>query len=261
MVDKVNYSVRAVERTLRILRSFGTGNSTKTYEEIAKETDIPVSTAFKISQVLVREGFLELDADRSLYRIGLEAFRVGNCYLDGKALIEAASTWLDKLVERVGLSANLGMREGSTVVAVLSKPGTTRLRLTIPPGQSVPIYQAALGKALVQEFQDAELSLLLPPPPWPQATSNSITDLAQLRKDLQESRERGYTLDNEEGSIGIRCVGVPIRDHSGRIVAAASVSATTIEMTKQALPAIIQAVIDTGNGISVEMGFHPKECS
>lgn len=259
-MDKVKYSVRAVDRVLRILRSFSPEKPERGYLDIAQETQIPSSTVFKLMSILVEQGFLEDAGGSGRYRIGLEAYRVGCLYLVDKPLLDVAGHWLEKLVERLGMTANLGIREHNAAVRVLIKQGTSPLSLTMRLGEHVPFHTSALGKALILDMEHTELAQAIPPPPWPKYTSNSIVDIQQIYENLSQSRERGYTLDNEEGGIGIRCVGAPIRNGQGEIIAAISVTGTTIEANDEALPEIAQAVQEIALSISEEFGFQPPGC-
>ena len=178
MADRMSYSVRAAERVLKILKCYRSGNQTaKTYQQIAQETDIPPSTAFKLVNVLVREGFLEEAPGEGEYRIGPEAFRVGNLYLANRQLISVAIPWLERLVDRVGMTVNLGIRSGDAAITIFSIQGTSRLSLTTNTGDRAPLHLSSLGKALLLDFSKDAIADLLPPPPWARRTEKTIADL------------------------------------------------------------------------------------
>ena len=256
--DRRQYSTRSVERVLKVLRSFTVEHPARTYLEVAEETGIPPTTVFRILQILTQEGFLEQEEPAGRYQMGVEVVRLGDAYLRSKPLVQVGMRWLDTLVARAGLSAYLGIRDGSRSIGILGRDGPGPLSLTTRFRESMPLYATALGKALIMYVSHDELAELFSPPPWPTRTPNSISTLEQLRENLQKARLRGCTLDNEEGTLGVRCVGTAIRGHDGRTVAAISVSGTILDITEESLPAIIEVVHEIGVDMSTELGFFPS---
>jgi DNA-binding IclR family transcriptional regulator len=261
--DKARYSVLAVERALRIMRSFSYEQTQLGYSEIAEQTDIPQSTVYKLLQLLVEENFIEQNDRDGTYSIGPEVFRLGKLYVAGKSLVELANPWLEELVRRLGFTATLGVIDQDSLIPILTRLGTSPLSLSREPllGGRSPVYRSALGKALILDMQADELKRVLPSPPWPQSTPNTVSNLDQLMEELEEARRVGATQDNEETSTGMRCVGFPIRDHQGRTVAAISVTATTIEITDDSLPRVIETIREIGSEISASLGYDSEHLS
>ena len=256
-LDRATYSSRAIERVLKILRCFTVQHPARSYLEVAEETGIPASTVFRIMQILAQEGFLERDSVEGQFRIGIEIFRLGDLFLADRLLVEVARPELAQLAQQAGFTTNLSVRDGYNTVTILVQVGPGRLSLTARLGGVVPVNYTASGKALIMDMSDEELAQLMPPAPWPQRTPNSITTLEKLRAELQRSRERGCTLDEQEGTIGIRCVAAPIRNHRGEIVAAVSISGTIIDMTPETLPKLMEMVKTAGQRISYQLGYRP----
>jgi len=255
---EVSYSVRAVERTLAILKCFSPAHTEHTYQDIAQETGIPESTAFKLMKLLTQEGFLS-EVDKGVFRIGLEMYRLGSLYITDKSLVQTAQPWLRELADRTGMTANLGVRHDADNSRILIEQGTSPLSLSTRLGENMPYTSSALAKALVLDLPLEELERILPPPPWAALTKNTITTMPQFIKELALSRERGYTVDNEEGVLGNRCFGAPVYDASGEIVAAISVTGTTLEATPEAEPCIVQQLIEIAHCISEELGYQRVE--
>lgn len=257
-MSEVSYSVRAVERTLAILKCFNLNRSERSYQEIAREIGVPESTVFKLMKLLAQEGFLS-EVDKGVFRIGLQMYRLGSLYITDKSLVQTARPWLRKLADQTGMTANLGVRHNADNSRILIEQGTSPLSLSTRLGESMPYTSSALAKALVLDLPPDELERILPPPPWPSLTKTSITSLPQLIEELSLSRERGYTVDNEEAVPGNKCFGAPVRDASGEIVAAISVTGTTLEATPEAEPWIVQQVIEVARCISEELGYQCVE--
>ena len=254
-MERVRYPVRAAERILRILVSFTGDQPRRGYQEVARETGIPASTTFKLMKLLAEQGFLEEVESNRLYRIGLESYRIGRLYLVDRPLVEVARPWLRKLAEELGITSSLAVRDRDRVVKVLVEQGKSPLRLTPAPGEEYPFHTSGIGKALVLDMDETELAELLPPPPWSKTAPNTITTMDRLWDHLRQARDRGYTLDDQDGNVGIRCVGSPIRDSRREIIGAISVTGTTIDCTDEAIPGIAEAVLRAGQGISRDLGF------
>lgn len=118
------------------------------------------------------------------------------------------------------------------------------------------MYMSSVGKALMLDLSDSEIERLYPTLPSPGLTPKTYTTTAQLLADMQQSRGRGYTIDDEASAIGLYCVGAPIRDSSREIIAAISVTGVKVAMVDR-LPEIVARVQQTADDISRQMGYQP----
>jgi DNA-binding IclR family transcriptional regulator len=87
-------------------------------------------------------------------------------------------------------------------------------------------------------------------------TRNTLTTPAQLREGLRQVREQGYAVDNEEFEEGLECIGAPIRDYSGRVVAAISVAGPAFRITEEKLPMLARSVVEVAQELSADLGYH-----
>jgi DNA-binding IclR family transcriptional regulator len=90
-------------------------------------------------------------------------------------------------------------------------------------------------------------------------TRNTITTLAQLKRELQLVRDRGYALDNEEIEEGLECIGAPVRDYSGKVVASISIAGPAFRMTEDQIPVLARSVVKTANDLSAELGYQEPQ--
>lgn len=255
--DKAHYSVRAVERALKILSSFNALQPKRTYQEIAQETGIPPSTVFKLMQLLESEGFLESNAETGRYEAGKELFRLGSLYLANRSLVDVAGPALERLASEVGLLATLAIRDQDKIFSLFTKSSNSPIGIIKPAGsRGAPMYMSSVGKALMLDLSDREIERLYPTLPSPGLTPKTCTTIAQLIADMRQSRERGYTIDDEASAIGLYCVGAPIRDASTEIIAGISVTGVKVAMIDR-LSAIAARVQQTADDISRQMGYQP----
>jgi DNA-binding IclR family transcriptional regulator len=253
--DKTHYSVRAVERVLKILSSFSAQRPKRNYLEIAQETQIPPSTVFKLMQLLASEGFLEQDSEAGRFEVGKELFRLGSLYLADRSLTDIAGPLLERLTEKLGLLATLAIRDENRIFALITKKSNSPIGIIKPAGsRGATMFQSAVGKALMLDMTDAEVDRIYPSLPSPGLTPKAITDTSQLKEDLRKSRERLYTIDDEASAIGLYCVGAPVRDHNGEIIAAISVTGVKVAMIDR-LAEIAGEVQRTAGTISKQLGY------
>lgn len=253
--DKAHYSIRAVERALKILSSFSPQLPRQTYQEIAQETGIPPSTVFKLMQLLASEGFLEQDGEPGRYQIGKEIFRLGSLYLSNRSLVDVAGPELGQLAKHLELFATLAIRDQDKIFSLITKTSNSPIGIIKPAGsRGAPLYLSSIGKALMLDMTPAEVEQIYPTLPATGLTPKTFTNTAQLVADLAESRARGYTLDDEASAIGLFCVGAPVRDHSGEIVAAISVTGVKVAMIDR-VTEIAGEVRQTADKISRQLGY------
>jgi len=256
--DRAKYSARAVERALKILSCFSSWHPQRSYLEVAAEIGAPPSTVFKLMQLLAEQGLLESSGEPGRYRVGLELFRLGNLYLMNRPLVAVAEPHLERLSERLALLASLGVRDGDSLTILATKQGASPIILTRRLGERGPLHLSALGRALLFDMSDEELARTCPNISPVGATAKTVTTLAQLRGELYESRQRGYTVDDEGACIGIYCVGCHIRDHHGNITAAISVSGVKAAMIGR-VSEIAAEVCYVAEQISRSLGYNPTE--
>jgi len=255
------YQIRAVERSLDILEAFLVRRPAMDLDTISDCCQLPKSTAFKILSVLKGRGYVQKDADDGKYRIGFQAYEVGNRYVAGLTVTEVVHPVLRDLAARFpGCSAHLAsLAPTETEIVYLDIVSMNVILALVPVGSHYPAYSTALGKCLLAELPEPELSRRLAHVHMPQFTPQTIVDPQALREHLSLVRERGYAMDDEEMAPGNLCVGVPIRDRRGDAVAAISTShvkaATTVDRAT-----IISAMREAAQEINHSLGYlssHP----
>jgi DNA-binding IclR family transcriptional regulator len=125
-------------------------------------------------------------------------------------------------------------------------------------GGVMPLHCTGVGKALLAYQSGAFLNQVARTPGFPRFTPHTITRLANLKKELEQIREQGYALDQEEAVEGLRCVAGPVFDHTGRVLAAFSVAGPATRITPLRLPEIARLVRATSQQISFRLGYRGK---
>jgi IclR family acetate operon transcriptional repressor len=122
-------------------------------------------------------------------------------------------------------------------------------------GRRNPAHCTGVGKVLLAFLPEHELNDLIKKRGLRAYTRNTITHLARLKSELQFVRQRGYAIDNEENEEGVRCIGAPVRDYSGTVVASVSISGPSFRLTADKIPLLARSVVTAANRLSEELGF------
>ncbi|OZM74349.1 hypothetical protein CFN78_04240 [Amycolatopsis antarctica] len=221
-----NYHANALARGLALLELIAAQRRPLTLSELSEGTSLPKSTLVRLLAVLTELSYLVRVDDRPSYRLGHKVQGLASAYLTTLDLSVVASPHLAPVAEQTGQTANLGMIDGDQVLHVCVAEPDRPLRFTTATGARDHLYCTGLGKLLLAQLEPARVSACLPAEPWRAFTDNTHTRLDSLRDDLRRIAERGYALDDNERSTGLRCVAVPIpvRGDEGESVAAVSVS-------------------------------------
>jgi DNA-binding IclR family transcriptional regulator len=244
-----NYQVRAVSRALKILTSFTVEKPILQLNELSQMLGIHKSTLSRLLNCLVREGFVNKVSDG--YSLGTKAFEIGSTfYLTHMPFARAARAHMVRLVDKWQLSANLAVLDKAEVLYVDVLEPNQPLRVKFSIGSRLGIHCTALGKVLVSEIPSADVRKILAAKGMRRYTPNTIVDPDKFIELLAEVHEKGYAVDNEEVIVGVRCIAAPIRDSSGMIVNALSLSGPTSYLTVDKVPELAASLVKSAGEIS-----------
>ncbi|MEU5597487.1 IclR family transcriptional regulator [Streptomyces sp. NPDC020298] len=200
--------VKSAARTVELLEVLAArGDRPARLQELADELGVPRSSMYALLQTLIGRGWVRTDVTGSLYGIGIHALLTGTGYLDSDPRVRAVRPCLDEASETLGETIHLGRLDGRDVAYLATRESHEYPRTISRVGRRLPAHAGALGKALLAERPDAEL----PEGPYEALTPNSRTTRESLAADLAETRARGYSVDREEGVLGIVGFGFALR--------------------------------------------------
>jgi IclR family KDG regulon transcriptional repressor len=258
--ERPNYQIRSVERALDVLESFTAEEPALHLDTLCERTRLPKSTVFKILSVLEHRDYVHKSQDGGGYRVGFQAFEVGNKYLAGLTMLEIAHPFLKELVARFPQSAaHMAVLSPTETKIVYVDLLTVNPYLVLAPiGSQFWAHATALGKCLLAGLSEDVLERRLAGIAMPQLTANTITDLQEFREHLSQVRVQGYAVDDEELSLGNLCVAIPIRDRQGSTVAAISTSHVKEAMSDD-IDTIINEMCRVARDVSKAMGYAPSQ--
>ncbi|MFD5237514.1 IclR family transcriptional regulator [Streptomyces tendae] len=200
--------VKSAARTVELLEVLAArGDRPARLQELADELGVPRSSMYALLQTLISRGWVRTDVTGSLYGIGIHALLTGTSYLDSDPRVRAVRPHLDEASEALGETIHLGRLDGHDVAYLATRESHEYLRTISRVGRRLPAHVGALGKALLAERPDADL----PEGPYEVFTPNTHTSREALAADLARTRERGYSVDREEGVAGIVGFGFALR--------------------------------------------------
>lgn len=202
--------VKSAARTVDVLEVLGgLEGQPASLRELTERMDVPRSSLYALLRTLVNRGWVRTDATGTRYAIGVRALLVGTSYLDGDPRLAAARPHLDALAEELGETVHFARLDGADVVYLATRESRHYLRPFSRVGRRLPASVTSLGKAILAERPDSDLEQMLPAD-LPALTEHTL-DRPGLLADLAAVRERGYAVDDEEGTIGLRCFGMALR--------------------------------------------------
>ena len=192
---------------------------------IARELDLPRSSVYHLLTVLTSRGFVRHLADERRYGLGVAAYELGSAYQRQAPLQRVARRTMDDLVDRVGHNAHLAVLHGRDVVYVIEQRAPGAPHLVSDVGVRLPASLTATGLAMLADLPVAQVRALYPSADaYVQRAGRGPTSLQALRSALQQTRARGYALEDGLVTPGLASVAVAVRDHNDYPVAAVAVT-------------------------------------
>jgi DNA-binding IclR family transcriptional regulator len=248
------YAVRAIDRALTVLVLLASTPTGMDASALARGAQLHVSTVFRILQTLKLRNFV-VEAPGGLYRVGPKAFEVGSSFLRSTSLQSEGQMIVERLSEETGETASLGILDSDEVLYLAIAHGQRELGIQSNVGTRHPVYCTALGKVLMADLDWPEAKALLSRIERTRMTINTIVNIGRLREELLKVGSQGYALDAEERTIGVRAVGAPVRDHSGRVVAAISAAGPAFRIAGASHELLIWQVQKLAAEFSQRLGY------
>jgi IclR family acetate operon transcriptional repressor len=244
-------------KVLKILETLQGNPSGLQLKEIARQTAINKSTAYRFLAHLAKEGYLYRD-EAGAYAIGPKLGRMGSGTNFEESLRKMARPILQKLWTATGETVNLAILDGQQILYLDVIESSHTFRFASQTGVRRPLYCTALGKAILANLPEEETKELLRSVTFERLTPRTLVQPAKLKKDLVKTRTQGYALDDEEAVMGARCVAAPIFDANSKVIGGASVSGPLTRITAEKVAVVAALVKDAARSISRRLGYPDK---
>lgn len=250
-------NLKSLSKMMAILECFSTVDRRFAVAEVAVRTGIPRGIVHRIMRTMRDLGLVDQDRDRDQYRLGMKLFELGTTVLANMDLHREATVAVEALTRASGETVHLSVFDGkNSTVINLSDPEGNRVN-TLFVLESSPAHATASGKVALA-FQSLAAIERFMARGLPRITPRTFTDPQALRDELAAIRTRGYAVDNEELAPQVRCVGAPIRNASGSVFAAISISGQSHRFTAERVAAYADLTRHHALAISLQLGFRPE---
>lgn len=243
----------AVGRTLSILEALSKEECIN-LENLAKTTGLPKATLLRFLSSLSSLGYVYRD-DADRYHLTLKMFSIGSRSLTHMDLISTAKPFTKKLATDLGETVHMGILEEDEAVYILKEESSFTIRMHSRVGKTIPLYCTAIGKIFLSEMSEQELNRYIMSHAMKPFTPKSIRGEKALKEELKRVRERGWSIDDEEHEQNIMCLGAPIKDYTGKTIAAISVSWPLFRFDKSNFEKIVNRIKETTNELSRILGY------
>jgi IclR family transcriptional regulator, acetate operon repressor len=252
--------IHSVVKAIQILHQFSPEEPWLTLGEISRRLGMGKSTAHNLLNTLVSGQLIEKGEDGT-YALGTEIIALTQAVRINVELRDLAAPLLRKLAETAKESVYLAALDGIRVLYIYAIESSDRLRARSAVGDRAMLHCTAVGKAILSALPPAQVDKIIDQAGLPAYTPATITAMDILRQQLDATRQRGYSLDRSEHEANYYCIGAPIFDRRGQVIAACSVSGIDPEILQSRLPDLSAHVVFTTQEISRYMGYMPPRPS
>lgn len=236
--------VQSLSRGLDVIRAFGAERPRQTLTEVARSTGLTRAAARRFLLTLVELGYVRTDGKH--FSLTPQILDLGFAYLSGLSLAEVAQPHVVDLASALHESSSVSVLDRDDVVYVVRVPAKRIMTVTISVGTRFPAWATSMGRVLLAGLTPAQLEEYFERVTFVPLTRHSVTDVGRLRQIVEQSREEGFALTDQELEEGLRSTAAPIRDAEGQVIAAVNASTqasrmTMEEMRRVMLPRVLEA--------------------
>jgi DNA-binding IclR family transcriptional regulator len=240
--------VKSAARTVFVLEFLASRqNEPARLREISEALGVPKSSLYALLRTLSQHGWVRTDASGTLYGIGIRALMAGTSYLDTDPYLRLVQPSLDYAKEQLNETIHFGRLDGTDIVYLATRESTQYLRPYSRVGRRLPASATAMGKALIAERSGPTLDAMLQEP-LPRLTPNSIVDVEAMKAEINATRQRGYSVDLQENTVGLQCFGFALR-YANPAMDAISCSVPVARLTPERCEEIIAVMFDVRDQI------------
>lgn len=224
--------------------------------ELSKELNLNKSTVHRILNSLICMNYVKQDSETLKYSLSFKFCQIANQILAQNNMIDLAHSHIKALAEQTGETVHLVELDGINAVYIDKvEASVNSVRLISQVGKSIPLYCSGVGKALLADMSDAKVKSIWEKSDIKKLTQYTVTDFTEFQNLIAQIRENGYSMDNEENELGVRCIAVSLKGFQSRSAYAISISAPKDRMSDERLEQFRELILDTKKQILQEIGY------
>lgn len=226
--------------------------------ELSIGLNLHKSTVHRLLMSLHYMGYVRQDESSGKYSLTYKIVDLSSKVLANQDVLSLARPYLERLAEACDETIHFVQREGTEAVYIAKvEPASVKsssIRMASHIGLARPLYCSGVGKAILAELEPEQVRAI-----WEQSTieaktPHTIVTLEEMRKELEQIRQLGYALDNEENEIGVRCIAASVAGVGKSVKYAFSISAPVGRMTDERIQSLASGVLEMKEILSGELG-------
>ena len=252
--DPKDGGVQSVDRALLIIETLAEDDEGYRLTDLAVRTGLSPSTVHRLLATLEKRRFVQFDRGESTWHIGAQSFAIGSTFVRRRNFVTQALPYLRKLRDQTRETANLAVVDDGAMVVLTRVESREIMRSVTKVGGRVPMVASGLGKALLATYSEQDVFAIIQRDGMPRLTSKSIVRAGELCKSLHDIRQQGYSVDDEEALIGLRCVSAVVYNDCSEPLAAISVSGKASRVPNDRLPILGKQVQEVAAELTMALG-------
>lgn len=244
---------RTVDRALEILLCFNQDEPELTLTQISERVGMHKSTVYRLLTTLEKKDFIQHE-ENGTYRLGLGLVRLGALVLKSNNIYRQAISYMHRLSAEYRETVDLAILDGAEVVYLQVVESPQRVKLATAPGERLPAFCTATGKAFLAFLPEAQVRTILKRG-MPKYTEHTITSIPKILEELRKTRERGFAISEQEFEAGINAVAAPILDANEYPLAVMAVVGPAFRLSLDQLMQIGKTLRETTDAIAQDIGL------
>ncbi|WP_067449981.1 IclR family transcriptional regulator [Actinomadura macra] len=242
---------QSLGRALAILGELG--EAPRTLDELAAKVGVHKTTVLRLLRTMEDERFVRRDGDHR-FHLGSRLFALAGAALEQRGVRDVAAPHLARLNDATGQTVHLGVYEGGDVIYLDKYDSRHAIRMYSRVGLRMPLHATAIAKVLLADLPEPRRRRAAEEIEYTPFTEHTITGPRELLDELSRVARQGYAMDDAEHETFIRCVAAPVRDATGRVVAAVSISVPEVVLSRDEVLALLPDLRTTTRAISADCG-------
>ena len=249
------FSIKSLERGLSILEIIGKSPHPLTITEISQQNNLNKATALRFVRALCSLGYATQENGKR-YSLGAKTLSFGFSFLNRSNLIMAVKPYLDELSSKLQKSVNLAVLDEDHIVFLYRKEIKRFLKYDMYPGLRIPAHCLSSGKVLLAALNDEKVQTIINGMDLVPVTAKTITSKELLFKEIVATRKRGYGISDQELSMDLYSLAVPLFNHQGTPAAAFNISMDARDKNKAMIRRVVLPMMfECGKTVSEILGF------
>ena len=251
-------TLSSLQKVYKILDVFGAAATELRVTDISRQAGLDKSTVSRILASLSSAGYLEKNESSKAYSLSWKWLKLGNAVMGRYVDIRVAAVpFLDELAKQTDEIVHLAVLDKTEVVSLEKRGRSRALTIGTQVGGRAPAHASSLGKMLISDMTEEELLATFGRTPLVRLTNKTITNMTDLLKEMRKVKKQGFAFDDGECHEGVQCLAAPVKDSSGRIIAAISVIVPKQRMSRTKREEIRVLALQTAESISQRICMKP----